>query len=112
MLALSACGWGLLAYGGPVGAPVGAFCIGRCVGAELDVVGYLPARYFGLRSYGRVYGLIYATILVGTGLSPLAYSLAGDRPGYGFGLTARAVLLFASALLLLALPRFKLSPAN
>ncbi len=107
MLLASACGLTILAYGGEAGAPFGAFCIGLCVGAELDVVGYLTARYFGLKSYGRVYGVLYATILVGTGLSPLAYGLAGDGPGYPAGLTVGALLLVIGAGLLLLLPRFR-----
>lgn len=67
----------------------------------------MTARYFGMRAFGRIYGLLYAAVLVGGALSPLGYGLIVDNTkSYTAGLYAGAVLLALSAALFLALPRF------
>jgi predicted MFS family arabinose efflux permease len=47
-----------------------AACFGFSLGAEVDIVGYLVSRYFGLRRYGEIYGYIFAIFTVGSGLGP------------------------------------------
>lgn len=41
-------------------ALVGAGLIGLTVGAEIDLLAYITSRYFGLRSFGNLFGVIYA----------------------------------------------------
>lgn len=48
--------------------------IGVGAGAEFDVAAFLVARYYGLRDYGRVFGLHLALITAGSAISP---ALAG-----------------------------------
>jgi MFS family permease len=107
MMAISA---GCLGAMGLIGAPagwLGAVAIGLSIGAELDLIGYLTARYFGLRAYGRIYGLLYAAVLAGSAASPLAYGRIADLTGgYAVALYGAAGVLALAAVLFLALRRF------
>ena len=103
-LAVTALGLAALAvWGAPVAAPA-AVLIGFALGAEVDLIGYLTAAYFGLALYGRLYGLLYSAFGLGVALSPLLISGLRDATGgYGAalwlcaGLIALAALLFATA---------------
>jgi MFS family permease len=57
-----------------------AFLIGLGLGAEIDIMGYLTGRYFGLRSFGEIYGYMVASFAAAGGLG--AYLM-----GAGFDLT-------------------------
>ena len=105
MMVASSAGLVVLALGGSSTAPIGALAIGLCIGAELDVIGYLTGYYFGLGSYGRIYGALYMLCAGGTALSPMYYGLAIDHFGdYTSGLLLGAAMLAASAILLFTLP--------
>ncbi len=68
----------------PTSVPITLFAVivlGLALGAELDVVAYLATRYFGLRSYGLVFGCIVSIWSIATGLGPLAASFAFDQYG-------------------------------
>jgi MFS family permease len=56
-----------------------AACFGFSLGAEVDIVGYLVSRYFGLRHYGEIYGYIFAIFTVGSGLGPFFMGLSFDK---------------------------------
>jgi MFS transporter, OFA family, oxalate/formate antiporter len=103
-LSLTALGMLLLATAGTALSVPAAFAIGFALGAEVDLIGYLTARYFGLTWYGRLYGALYGAFVLGTGLSPVL--IAGLQaihgsyalPLYGCAsLVAAAVVLFATA---------------
>ena len=111
-------GLGCLAflYGGVCWAFVTALGIGLAFGAEIDLAGYLCARYFGFRAYGRVYGLLYASILVGSAISPPLYGFIRDQNGsYDAGLWM-SVICFAASIILFCLmpafPKLDLAPAS
>ena len=71
-------------------------------GAESDFIGYLIGRYFGLRNYGQIFGLVYAMFMVGIALGPFLFGVAFDKWGdysipyimAGVGLSGICVLLF------------------
>lgn len=110
LMTASACGFAALAFGGPSYAVAGAIAIGLSFGAEFDFVSYLCARYFGLRAYGRLYGLMYAAVLGGTSSSPLIYGLVRQSYGsYTVMLYIAAAVLLLSACVFLSLRRFELS---
>lgn len=79
---LSALGIGVFAMGAvDTWAFVGAILIGLSLGAEVDLLAYLAGRYFGLRSFGMVYGLLFSAILLGTALGPWVFGKAFEVTG-------------------------------
>jgi predicted MFS family arabinose efflux permease len=93
----------LLGFGVPV-ATLGAIAIGLANGAEIDLIGFLTARYFGLRAYGRIYGLLYAVYIVGVSLSVALYGRIYDAAGrYDPAFAMAVAALLASTLLFLVL---------
>ena len=79
---LSAIGMGVLAMGGVDSAAyVAVILIGFSIGAEIDLMAFLAGRYFGLRSFGEIYGLLFAALLVGTSIGPIAFGTIYDRTG-------------------------------
>jgi MFS family permease len=85
---------------GGVAPVVAAMALGFGLGAEVDVIGYLTGRYFGLRVYGEIYGYLFAIFTLGTGLGPVLMALAFDvTRSYDMTLTGFAAALVAASLL-------------
>lgn len=104
---LVACGAGTLLFDARHLAIFAAAAIGCGIGAEVDLIGYCTARYFGLGAYGRLYGTIYACFLIGGGLSPVWIGALYDwRGDYHLALAGVIVGCIASAVLFLRLPRY------
>jgi MFS family permease len=77
-------------------------------GAESDFVGYLVGRYFGLKSYGQIFGAIYGMFMVGIAAGPYLFGLAFDHFGnYKIPFTIAGVGLIVLCILLVLLPRFE-----
>lgn len=84
------------------------FLIGFAAGVEYDLMAFLVARYFGLKSYGAVYGSLYGFFALGAGIGPVVFGRAFDATGsYDAPLIQSAVMLVAGALLLLTLGRYR-----
>lgn len=108
IFASAACGCWLLALGGAPLAPYSAILVGLAMGAEVDLIGYFAARYFGLKSYGRIYGWLYAIFMSGTSIGPLIAGVAFDRFGnYDVGLAILGAALAAASLATLKLGPFQ-----
>jgi predicted MFS family arabinose efflux permease len=72
-------GIALLATGGSgYRSLVGAILCGSGVGAEIDLMSFLAGRYFGLRAFGKIYGLMFGIFALGTGLGPYLMGLSYD----------------------------------
>ena len=103
--ALSAFGLTLFALGAVEGyAFLAAILIGLSLGAEVDLLAYLATRYFGLRAFGSIYGLLFAAILVGTATGPFVFGLAFEMTGsyveiVGFCVAVNIVAVLLTALL-------------
>jgi MFS family permease len=81
--------------------------LGLATGAEADLMPFLIARYFGLRHYGRIYGVLFSVFLVTSGIAPYLFGLTFDRFGnYRPALMAAGVLFAVGATLLLTLGRY------
>jgi predicted MFS family arabinose efflux permease len=81
--------------------------VGVAAGAEFDVMAFLVARYFGLRSYGTIYGFMYAVFSLGAGAGPMVFGSAFDHwRRYTEVLSASAASFVVGGLLLLALGRY------
>lgn len=94
----SALGVAVLATGAADGmAFLAAVLIGLSLGAEVDLLAYLTGRYFGLKSFGTIYGLLFAAILAGTALGPLAFGVGFEMAG-----SYTAVLILCVAINILA----------
>ena len=60
---------------------IAAIMIGVGIGAETDIISYMTSRYFGLHSFGKIYGFFFSFFYVGTGLGPLALGIAYEMNG-------------------------------
>ena len=82
-------------------APVlAAMSLGFGLGAEVDVIGFLVGRYFGLRAYGEVYGYLFAIFTLGTGFGPVLMAVCFDLTrSYDVALTAFAGALVCASIL-------------
>jgi hypothetical protein len=71
------------------------------LGAEVDLVGYLVSRYFGLRAFGEVYGYLFGLFTFGTGFGGYLMGLSFDvTRSYNITLTVFGLfLLVASGLM-------------
>lgn len=77
-------------------------------GAESDLIGYLVGRYFGLRSYGQIFGIIYGMFMVGIAVGPYLFGVAHDVWGnYETSFLIAGIGLGIICVLLMFLPRFK-----
>jgi MFS family permease len=63
--------------GGVVPA-VGAMTLGLGIGAEVDLMAFFVSRYFGLRDYAKIYGLMFALFGIGTGIGPALSGFSFD----------------------------------
>lgn len=89
------------ALGGPWATIFGAIAIGFTIGAEIDMVGYFVSRFFGFKAYGKVYGMLYSTVLLGTAFSPIIYGSLRDVNGnYLIAMLLSAGLFVIAAILL------------
>lgn len=64
-----------LAYPVPL---VGAALCGAGIGAEIDLMAFFISRYFGLKAYGKIYGLMFMVFNIGTGAGPALGGRAFD----------------------------------
>ena len=86
--------------GNPVIAGIAIACCALASGAEIDMIAYLGARYFGMRNYGAIYGFIFAGHTLGWALFPPLVGAMFDRSGsYDTALIIMAALLVVAVLL-------------
>jgi MFS family permease len=77
-------------------------------GAESDFVGYLVGRYFGLRAYGQIFGVIYGMFMVGIAIGPALFGYLFDRfHAYRIPFTLAGAGLVILCVLLALMPRFE-----
>ncbi|MCZ4344082.1 MFS transporter [Sphingomonadaceae bacterium G21617-S1] len=84
--------------------PLAAIAIGCAVGAEVDLLGYLTARNFGLGVYGRAYAWQYGGVICGSGASPAWVGWVADHAGYDLAAGIAAALSLVATLLFMKLP--------
>lgn len=101
---ISGLGCILLLSSNPLLASVASLAIGLTIGAELDIMAYVIARYFGLDSFGRLYGLAYAGLIIASGASPLMIALVAGDGGYSTALVVSSIGTILGAAILLCIP--------
>ena len=101
----------LLASG--ANAVLGMAAIGLAAGAEVDMIGFFVSRYFGLKRFGQLYGVLFAIFTVGAGLGPLLLgALYTHLQGYGAGFLTCGVGLAAASLCVLTVGSYSYEPAG
>jgi MFS family permease len=105
---MSAAGIGLLFVSTTtVSAFIAATLVGLSIGAEVDLLAYLTGRYFGLKHFGSVYGLMFAALLVGTSAGPVSFGVVYELTGSYLGILVFCVALNVVASFIMALmPRY------
>ncbi len=92
----------------PTAAMLSIVLIGFAVGVEYDLMAFLVARYFGMRSYTAIYGVLYVFFSVGAGVGPLLFGWSFDQTGsYRTVLDVAFFVLIACGAALLALGRYR-----
>lgn len=79
---LSAIGLALLTAPLPIWAViVAAIMLGLSLGAEVDMLAYLTSRYFGLKNFAQIFGVMFSAVMVAMSLSPIAFGAVFDYTG-------------------------------
>ena len=97
---------------GAVLTPTVAACaislIGFALGVEYDLLAFFIARYFGMRSYTAIYGILYVFFSLGAGFGPLVFGLDFDRHGnFHLSLLAAVMVLLITGALFLTLGKYR-----
>lgn len=88
-------------------ACVAAIFIGFSMGVEMDLLAYLASRYFGLKSYGQIYGILFVSFLLGASLGPVSYGLVHEKTGSYLWMLLLSILLMVFAAISAAfLPKY------
>jgi MFS family permease len=105
LFAAAAMGLAIMGWGGTQLAVPGAIITGVAVGAEVDILAFLTARYFPRNAFGEANGLLYGLFLLGGAIGPALSGFLMDASGnYAVSLITAAVLLAAAAAVSLTLP--------
>jgi predicted MFS family arabinose efflux permease len=81
--------------------------VGLGQGAEIDIVAYMIARYFGLRSYATIYGITVLGISLGAAAGATLIGKAYDHFGsYNPSLIAASTSFALAAFCYLAMGRY------
>jgi MFS family permease len=96
-----------LGIGGIEYAFIAAIALGFAVGAEVDLIGYFTARYFGMANYGSIYGLQYSIFIFGAAIGPVYTGYIWDVTGnYDLALVIAAALMLPVVIIALTMPKF------
>jgi len=83
------------------------------LGIKYDLMAYFVSRYFGIRSNGATYALLYVAFSVGAWRGPVLMGWDFDLHGtYCLSLGVSSVMLISSAMSLLLLDRYRQFPAT
>lgn len=85
-----------------VTASIAAVLFGMATGAEGDALGYLMAKKFGMKNFGKLYGMIFFAYATGSGLGPSFIMGLREKLGGATAMYIIAGLTVVSAVLMLA----------
>jgi len=110
---ITAAGCVVFIVNGVAAASLTAIALGFAIGAELDLMGFLVARYFGLPSFGRIYGWLYCAFIFASGLGPLWVGALRDTTGnYTLSLALSAGGLVLACAGFRMLPRYAVTSTS
>jgi MFS family permease len=103
----------LWAGSGGAGAFLGGSLVGLGMGGEGDLMPYMTSRYFGLRSFGEIYGSIFAIFTFAGAVAPLLMAVGFDRTGsYQAPLSFFLVATLTSIVLMTRLGPYRFRPTR
>lgn len=86
----------------------GIISLGLASGTEIDMIGFLTSRYFGMKRFGQLYGYLFASFVVGSALGPYMMGLAFERlHSYEAALWAFGVFMLLASTLMLCLGTYR-----
>lgn len=89
-------------------AAIAVLLIGLAAGAEQDLMAFMVARYFGMKSYGVVYGVMYSCFALGAGAGPWVMGRVYESQGtYDDILGYMGIAFVVGALPLLLLGKYR-----
>jgi MFS family permease len=105
---LSAVGMLIFAFGAAgTFVYIAAVLVGFSIGAEIDLLAFMAGRYFGLKNFGQIYGLLFSSMMLGVSLGPVAFGYCFDTTGnYTAILYVGCGLLIAASLVTLRLSEY------
>ncbi|NRB52688.1 MAG: MFS transporter [Saprospiraceae bacterium] len=88
-------------------AIVAVMILGFAAGVEYDLMAYLVSRYFGMKNYATLYGILYGFFALGAGFGPYIFGYSFTATGSYNAILGYAVIAFlVGALPLLFLGRY------
>ncbi len=88
----------------PQSQMLAAASFGLTLGAEVDVIAYLSAKYFGMKNFGALFGAMVMSLSMGTAFGPLAAGMVYDHfNSYAPFLVLMMVLMSISSMALFSL---------
>jgi predicted MFS family arabinose efflux permease len=85
--------------------------LGLAAGAELDLLAFLTARYFGRARFSKLYALLYAGLAVGSATAPAMFSRLREVSGdYSASFLSSAGLFVVAGCILLFLGPYPVIP--
>lgn len=111
------CGLVILAldFSGPL-AFLAGISVGLATGSEISEISYLVSRYFGLKAFGLINGIMFAAFQLGSGAGAYAmgayYDHAGDYLGALWVVAGLAVISTALIVLLGPYPDLDVEPVR
>jgi predicted MFS family arabinose efflux permease len=89
-------------------AILAAVLVGVGLGAEVDLIAFLLSRYLGMKSFGEIYGYLFAVFMLGSGSGPFLMGVTYQATGsYNTGLIVLGAGLILASLLVLRLGRYR-----
>lgn len=107
-------GIGLLMIAGhPLLPLIGIVSLGFALGCEIDMMGFLTTRYFGLRRFGELYGYLFAMFYAGSALGPYLMGVSFDTfRSYHPALSSFIIALLIASMLVSRLGRYVFAVAT
>jgi hypothetical protein len=111
LLPVAGCAVLLAPHPGLVTLGVAIALIGLAQGAEIDVVAYMVARYFGMGAYSAIYGMIVMLITLMSSAAGVLFGAAFDRSGsYDLAIVGAGAVFALGAVTYLLMGRYPPHP--
>ena len=93
-------------------AVIAVIMIGLAAGAELDLMAFLAAQYFGLRHYAKIYAILYAALAICSGSSSWLFGKIYEATAsYDLAFQLGSGLFALGAVLMLTMGRYPHLPS-